>query len=174
MIASGHKRLWGEGFVARILGDAGDASPVPDALVVLDHVVARIGQLDLPGQERDGDLGAMRLNVTALIGLGRVRGGAHGSRHPELHSNMGGLLLQVAEDAVFVVWILVVAVVADLGVEIGGDLGAAAPPLSLRALAEMGLLEAQGRQLVCGQGEPLGELLVPGRLGAVSGHRLDR
>src|SRR6516164_5672874 len=78
IIASGPERLWGEGLVAGIIRDDGDASPPPDTAVVLAYVVARIGELDLLGQARDGDLGAMCLEMAALMDIGRVRGCSHG------------------------------------------------------------------------------------------------
>jgi hypothetical protein len=173
IIASGHERLWGEVLVAGILREEGAASPAPATVVVLDHVVARIGELDLLGQAREGDLGAMRLEVTALMDIGRVRGRSHEELQAELDRNIGGLVLQEAKDAFCVLRVLVVDVVSSLGFEIGGALGAAAPQLPRRALGEVGPLAAQGRELVWGQGEPLGELLGPGRRGTVSGQRLD-
>ncbi len=173
IIAARQECLRGAVFVAGIIGDHGDASPAPDPAVVLDHVVAGIGQLDLLGPERHGNFGTMRLEVQALMSIGRRRGGAHGQLQSQLDVDIRGLLVEVAEHAFCVWWILGIAVVADLGVEIGGDLGAAAPQLSLRALSEMGPPDAQGRKLVWGQGEPRGESLGVGRLSAVRGSILD-
>src|SRR6516164_1263172 len=50
------------------------------------------------------------------------------------------------------------------------------PTLASRSegtLGEVGPLDAQGWEMVWGQGEPLGELLVPGCRGAASRHILD-
>jgi hypothetical protein len=128
-----------------MIGDEGDAPPPPDPEVVLDPVVGGIRQLDRLGPKREGDLGAMHLEVAALMGIGRVHGGAHGQLHPELDGNLRGLLLEVAETPFFLVQLLAVDVIADPGFEIRGDLGAAVPDLSLRALGQVGPLDAQGR-----------------------------
>jgi hypothetical protein len=167
LIASGHERLWGEVLVAGSIRDEGEASPAPDAVGVPDHGVARIGELDLLGQARDGALGAMRLEVAALMDIGRGRGRAHGELQAERDRNSGSLVLQEAADAFLVLRVRVIDVVSSLGCAIGGDLGAAAPQLPLRALGEVGPLEAPGREWVWGQGEPRGELLGPGRRGMV-------
>jgi len=150
IIASGHTCLGGEIFTARIIRDDGDPSPAPDPLVVLHHVVARVGELDLLGPEGDGDLGTMLQEVTALRDMGRVRGGAYGQLQPQLDGKIRGLLLQGAEDPFFLLRVFIVDVIADPGLEIGGDLGAAPPQLSLGALGEMGPLEAQGWELIGG------------------------
>jgi hypothetical protein len=47
------------------------------------------------------------------------------------------------------------------------------PQLSLRALGEVGPFDAQGWELVLGQGKQIGEVLGPGGLGAVGGQILD-
>ena len=75
-------------------------------VVILDQVVAGIGQLDLLGAERDGDLRTMLLELTSLSGIGRIRGVADGQLQAEVYLNIRGLLLQVAEDPFFLVRIL--------------------------------------------------------------------
>jgi hypothetical protein len=111
----------------------------------------------------------MRLEVTALIGMGRRGGGAAGPLPSALDSNIRSLWLQVAEAERFLWRVLGVDMIADFGLQLGGDLGAAAPQLSLRARGAGGPLEAPGWELVLGQGESLRQLRVPGRCGAVSG-----
>jgi hypothetical protein len=128
-----------------MIGDAGHTSPAPEALVVLDHVAARIGQLDLLVEERDGDLGTRFQEVAPLLGIGRVGGDAHRELQAELYLASRGFVVQVAEDAFGMGWILGVDVVSDPGLQIRGDFGATPPQLSLRALGQVGPLDAQGR-----------------------------
>ena len=142
-------------------------------MVVLDPVVGGIGQFDLLGPEGDGDLGAMLREVTALMGIGRVGGDAHGQLQSPLDVNIGGRLVQVAEDAFCLGRVFVVDVVADRGSRSEGTLGQRPQSSPCALLGEVGPLDAQGRQLVRGQGEQFGELLGPGRLEAVCGSIVD-
>jgi hypothetical protein len=169
IIAARSERLRGEGFLAGIIGDKGDAAPAPDPLVVLDRVIASICQLDLLGPERDGKLRPMGLDVAALRDIGRLRGGAHRPLQPPLEIDIRGRVVQVAEDAFFRVRLRVIEVIPYFGLQVGGDLGTAAPQLALRALGEVGPVDAQGRELVGGQGEQRGELRGASRLGTISG-----
>jgi hypothetical protein len=109
------KNLWGEVFSTRMIGDDGEPSAVPDPVVVLDRVGASLGELDLAGQEGEGDLGAMLLEVTPLMGIGRVGGMAHGQLQPEFDVDIRGLLLQVAEDKFFLVRGGIVDMISYLG-----------------------------------------------------------
>jgi hypothetical protein len=93
------ERLRGRVFVAGIIGDGGDPSPVLYPLVVVDHVVTGIGQLNLLGEERDGDPRTMLSEMSPLRGIGGVRGGAYGQFPAEFYMNICGLLVEVAKDA---------------------------------------------------------------------------
>jgi hypothetical protein len=84
----------------------------------------------------------MRLEMTPLSGIGWVRGGAYGQFQAEFYMNMRGLLVEVAKDAFLLVGVLIVDVIADFGLQIRGDLGAAAPQLALWALGQAGPFDA--------------------------------
>jgi hypothetical protein len=78
-------------------------------------------------------------------------------------------LLQRAEDTCLRLRVLVVHVIADLGLQLGGHLGAVPPQLPRRALDKGESLDTPGWELVWRQGQPCGELLGRGGLGG--GHR---
>jgi hypothetical protein len=69
--------LRGEAFTVGIIGVDRDPFPVPYPLVIVDHVVAGIRQLDLLGPKRAGDLGPMLQEATPLSDMGWVGGGTH-------------------------------------------------------------------------------------------------
>ncbi len=124
-------------FVAGIIGDNGDAPLTPYPLIVCRDVVGRIAELHLTRHDRDADRGPMRLEVHAFIRMGRVGRVAEGQCESELDVDSGGLVVQIAKDALLLAGILGVDMRADSGLEVLGDLGAVAPQLALGVSAEM-------------------------------------
>jgi hypothetical protein len=158
IIAACEECLRAEVFMAGVIADHGDATPASSPPAVLDRVIASIGQLDRLGPERDGKLGPLGLEVAALSAIGRIRGGARGHRQPSLDIDIRGRVVPVAEAACFLKRLLVIEAIPYGGLQVGGDLGTAAPPLALRALGAVGPLDAPGRELVRGPGEQRREL----------------
>ena len=103
-----------------------DAALVVHPVVVGGDVIGRVAQLHLPRQDRDSEGGAMRNEMRALIGIGRVGGVAQGQFQTQLAVEIGGFEMHVAKDRFFLGGGLGVDVVADLGLEVRGHLGAAA------------------------------------------------
>ena len=70
---------------------------------------------------------------------------------------IGGFEVEIAKDALFLAWILVVNVTTDAGFEIRGDLRATGVQLAACTQAEVTPFETRRRQLVFGYIEPFGQ-----------------
>lgn len=71
---------------------------------------------------------------------------------------IGGFEVQIAKDALFVAWVVVIDVIADAGFEIRGDLGATGLQLAACTPAEVTPFETYRRHLVFRHVEQLGQL----------------
>ena len=58
---------------------------------------------------------------------------------------IGGFEVQVAKDALFLAWVVVIDVIADTGFEVGRHLGAAGAQLAAWSQAEVGPFEPYRR-----------------------------
>ena len=90
-----------EMLVAPVVGKDGDGAMVVQPLVVGGDIIGRIPQLDLPGPHRHGEFAAMRDELGALIGVGRIGGVAHGQFQSQVRVEIGGFEVHVAKDFLF-------------------------------------------------------------------------
>src|SRR4029434_2910416 len=131
IITALQESFWGEVFTARIIGDEGDATLAPYALIVCRDVVGRIAQLHLPRHDEDGDFVPMRLEVRPFIRIGRLSRVAQGQCESEFGVDIGRLLLQLRTAPLLLGGVLGVKRIANTRIEVFGDLRAVAPQLAL-------------------------------------------
>jgi hypothetical protein len=173
IITALEESCWGEVFTARIIGDDGDATLAPDALIVCCDVVGRIAQLNLPRHDGDGDFVSMRLEVRPFIRMGRLSRVAQGQFESEFGIDIGRLLVQVAKDPLLLGRVLGVDMMAAPRLEVLGDLRAVAPQLTLGVSSEVRPFETQGRHDIVRQRQECSDLLVAVVRGALVGDILD-
>src|SRR2546428_9681239 len=90
-----------------------------------------------PGRSGTASLLRCRDEPGALMGVGRVGGGAHGQFQSQLWVEVSGCEMHVAKDFFCFGGVLGVDVDTDFGFEVRGHLGAAAHELAVWSLAEM-------------------------------------
>jgi hypothetical protein len=115
----------------------------------------------------------VRDKLIALLGVGGIGGVANRQFQAQLWVEVGGLEVDIAEDFLFRVGVLVVDVDADLGLQIGRHLGAAAHDLAACVPAQMAPFQAQRGDVIQGESEQVSDGLALWGTGEILRNGLD-